>query len=455
MSDNTSLVRCIVGPVGSGKSFGCIMEILRRATMQAPDASGTRLTRWALIRNTLQQLRATVLADVQNYLGPVTNFRVTDQTVQIRADLPDGTRLHADLMLIPLDTKEDQQRLLSLQLTGAWINEAREVPIDVVSALIGRLGRFPSKVQGGPTWFGLLMDTNPWDTESPYHDRFVLNPQRGWSLYHQPSGIGPEAENVQNLPPGYYENLAGDQNADWVSVHVESNWGASNAGQAVFRKSFHAPTHVREMQVVVNPHRPVLVGLDFGRTPCAVIGQVDTFGRAIIMKEVITENMGLEMMLREHLKPILLGDPFAGKRIIVVGDPAGTQKSQVNEECPFDVLKQNGFTAVPAPTNNVDTRLRAVEKLMSQQLMGEPAFQISRAGCPTLVKALGSSYRFRKKRDGQLEDMPEKSHPWSDIADACQYFCLGTNANLVGKVLQRDARTHRARAPGMPVAAWT
>jgi hypothetical protein len=54
--------------------------------------------------------------------------------------------------------------------------------------------------------------------------------------------------------------------------------------------------------------------------------------------------------------------------------------------------------------------------------MGEPAIQISREGCPTLIQALGNRYRFRRRRDGQFEDTPEKLHPWSDVADALQYI---------------------------------
>jgi hypothetical protein len=448
-----SLVRFLVGPVGSGKSMGAIMELLRRACAQAP-YNGVRYTRYALIRNTLQQLRQTVLADVQQYLGPIVHYYVTDSTVQIRVALPDGTRLHSDWILLPLDTKEDVRRLLSMQLTGAWINEVREVPIEVVSALLGRLGRYPSKAMGGPSWYGLIGDTNPWDTDSPYHDRLVLNRDKNWQLFHQPSGIGPDAENVENLPPGYYENLAGDRDIEWAQVHVESMWGTSNAGQAVFRKSFHAPTHVRDMQLVVNPHKPLAIGLDFGRTPCAVIGQIDNYGRAIIMKEVVTEGMGIEQMLEEHLKPVLFSEPYAGRRCFIVGDPAGAQKSQVNELCPFDVAKMQGFLAYPASTNNIDSRLTAVEKLMRSQIAGEPGLQISRAGCPTLIQALGNKYRYRKKRDGQLEDSPEKLHPWSDICDALQYFCLGVQANLTSRVMMRD-RPRAANTRPLSAAGWT
>ena len=39
MLDN-SFVRLIMGPVGSGKSAGCFMELLRRARLQQPDREG-------------------------------------------------------------------------------------------------------------------------------------------------------------------------------------------------------------------------------------------------------------------------------------------------------------------------------------------------------------------------------------------------------------------------------
>lgn len=452
MFDN-HLVRVVVGPVGSGKSMGCVMDLLRHACMQAP-YNGVRYTRFALIRNTLQQLRLTVLTDIQQYLGPIVHYFVTDSTIQIRVALPDGTKLHSDWIMLPLDTKDDVRRLLSMQLTGAWINELREVPVEIVSGLLGRLGRYPSRVMGGPTWFGMIGDTNPWDTDSPYHERLVLNPDPKWALFHQPSGVGPDAENVENLPPGYYENLIGDRDLDWAAVHVESMWATSNAGQAVFRKSFHAATHVRDMKLTVNPNRPIMVGLDFGRTPCAVIGQVDNYGRGIVMQEVVTEGMGLIQMVQEHLKPVLYREPYAGRRVFIVGDPAGIQKSQITEENPFDALKAEGFLAYPASTNSIDPRLLAVEKMMRGQIVGEPALQISREGCPVLIQSLGNKYRYRRKRDGQFEDTPEKLHPWSDICDALQYFCLGANQNLTGHVISRD-RPRNTNRPRFSAAAWT
>jgi hypothetical protein len=454
MLDDTSLVRVLVGPVGSGKSMGAIMEILRRSRQQAPHADGCRYTRFAIVRNTLQQLRTTVLTDIQQYLGPMISYFVTDSTIRIRAKLPDGTTVVSDWLMIPLDTADDQKRLLSMQLTGAWINECREVPIEIVSALLGRLGRYPSKIMGGPSWFGLIADSNPWDTDSPYHERLVLDPLPGWTLYHQPSGIGPAAENTENLPPNYYENLANGRDDDWSAVHVESQWGTSNAGQAVFRRSFHVPTHVLDLKRIVNPFRPIMVAMDFGRTPAALIGQVSVNGQAQIFEEITTEDMGLIQMVEELLKPVLFGEPYAGKRVFVVADPAGRQKSQLTEESNFDVLKELGLLAYPASTNNLSPRLQAVEKLLRSTIMGEPALQISRTGCPKLIRALGNKYRYRRKRTGDIEDTPEKSHPWSDVADALQYFCLGANANLTGRVLLRD-RPRNVNRERVSSAGWT
>jgi len=450
------LVRFIVGPVGSGKSMGCIMELLRRARMQVPDANGRRSTRFALIRNTMQQLRTTVLSDVMQYLNPMIRYFVTDSTIQIRADLEDGTSVHSDWVLIPLDTKEDVRRLLSMQLTGAWVNEIREVPYEIVSALLERLGRFPSKINGGPTWFGMIADSNPWDVDSPYHEALVLDPDPKWVLYHQPSGLSPQAENLENLPPNYYENAMSGSSEERIATQIRSEWGTSNAGQAVFRRSFDANTHVRDMEVVVNPMRPILIAMDFGRTPCALLGQVDSYGRYLIFEEVVTDDMGLHQMVAERLRPRLMQEPYNGKRCYVVADPAGAQRSQHTEETAFDVLRGAGFLAYPGLTNDIPPRLLAVEKLLRQTIMGEPALQISRLGCPILIRALASQYHYRRRRDGHLDDKPEKNnHPYSDVADALQYGCLSVQADLTGKAMRMMVSRVTSNKPKIRAGGWT
>ena len=56
-----SFFRGLRGPVGSGKSVACCIEIFRRALMQKPNEDGIKKSRWAVIRNTNPQLRTTTI----------------------------------------------------------------------------------------------------------------------------------------------------------------------------------------------------------------------------------------------------------------------------------------------------------------------------------------------------------------------------------------------------------
>src|SRR5262249_51466459 len=73
--------RLIAGPVGSGKTTGCIMEFFRRACAQEPAPDGIRYTRFVITRQTLKQLKDTVLKDIMDWFGTVANYKVSDSTV--------------------------------------------------------------------------------------------------------------------------------------------------------------------------------------------------------------------------------------------------------------------------------------------------------------------------------------------------------------------------------------
>src|SRR3954468_23167675 len=79
-----AFVRVIAGPVGSGKTTGAIFEILRRSIEQRPGPDGLRRTRWAIVRQTLQQLKMTVLLDILTWLRPICTYKVSEQLVTLR-----------------------------------------------------------------------------------------------------------------------------------------------------------------------------------------------------------------------------------------------------------------------------------------------------------------------------------------------------------------------------------
>ena len=67
--DDTRM-RCIMGPFGSGKSSGCVMEDIRRAHMQAPGPDGIRRTRSVVVRNSYGQLKDTTIKTFHDWFPP-------------------------------------------------------------------------------------------------------------------------------------------------------------------------------------------------------------------------------------------------------------------------------------------------------------------------------------------------------------------------------------------------
>jgi hypothetical protein len=433
MAQSEAFFRILMGPVGSGKTTGEIFEMLRRAIEQRPGRDGIRRTRFAIVRQTLSQLKMTVLLDILSWLRPIAEYKVSEQLITVRLN-----DVHSEWYMIPLEEEDDQKRLLSMQLTGAWISEAIELSPDLVSAIAGRCGRYPSAAEGGPTWFGMIADTNAPVEGSEWHKLLEEERPADWQLFRQPSGLALDAENLDHLPGGrqYYERLAKSPNRDWVRRYVEAEYGEDPTGTAVFRESFKRSFHTAEQLDPVKG-RPLLIGQDFGRHPCSVICQPDHKGRLLVLEEVIGEDVGLETHVTRSLKPALWAERYLDLKMAAVGDPSGIARGPFLEETSFDVLVRLGIPAWPATTNNIDARLAAVEQMLFQQRDGGPAIVIDRQRCPLLVRALNGAYRYGKTKDGQTKPLPEKLNPWSDLCDALEYVCLVFNVGLVDRIAKR------------------
>lgn len=440
-------VRAVTGPVGSGKTTAMIFELLRRAMTQTPDSNGVRRTRFAVVRNTLSQLKQTCLVSIEQSLRDIYKFKVSDSTIQFRFG-----DVYSDWLLLPLDEPQSQQRLLSLELTGGWCSEFRELDPDLVRALLSRCGRYPSKLVGGATWDGIVMESNGFSIDSPWYEILELEKPANWGYHRQPGGMEPNAENRENLRERYYEDLLESNTPEWCKIHVHNEYGDSLAGQAVFKNSFRPDFHVAKGPLrPVNGH-PLIIGMDFARHPAAIICQVDHRGRMLCLKELERENSGVEAFINKMVYPELQKDRYRGLSSFIVGDPAGRQRSQIGEESVFDMLSRVGFSAYAAQTNNIDPRLRAVEKFLIQQRDGGAALLLDPEGCPLLLRAMKHEYKYKKKRDGNLESKPDKVRPWADLVDALQYACLGTARNVLGRVMRRAAAE---RPPEPNSVGWT
>ena len=433
----------IVGPVGSTKTTASIMKIAMEASRIAPCRDGIRRSRVAVIRNTRQMLWDTTIPDFLKWFpdGQAGSLMKTDGKFLLRFD-----DVECEVLFRGLDDANDVRRLLSLQLTFGVMDEFREINADVYNALTGRLGRYPDKTMNGvgpcddsgrqihKVWGA----TNPPDADT-FWEQLLNEPPDNMHVTLQPSGLSDEADWVQFLPDGYYANLCEGKTQDWIDVYVHGKFGRSLSGLPVYDKTFVQDFHVAagDLQPVNSPDYPVMIGLDFGRTPAAVFMQRDPRGRVLVLSEITSENMGLETFIQTKLSPHIANN-YPGYRFVVAPDPAGFMKQQLNEMTLVDALKQAGFHCVKPPTNDPEKRIAAVERLLSQQLSGKAMFLID-PRCHNLIRGFRSGYRYKVKKNGEMEDKPDKNES-SHVHDALQYGCAVIDMNIRGYGMQAQRR---------------
>jgi Phage terminase large subunit len=444
--ESDAKMRVIMGPVGSGKSVGSSFEIVRRASQQKPDQRGKRRTRFAVVRETARQLQDTTIKTFLDWFppGPCGNFMRTTKTYFFSVG-----DVECEIMFRALDDADDVANLNSLELTGAWFNECRDIHPDIIDAMSKRIGRFPSAKDGGPTWFGMWGDTNPPTMDSWwFYQMEGIDPKdgvspndNGWKVFKQPSGRSVYAENIENLPEGYYDTQG--RSEEYVRVYIDGEYGLSSSGQPVY-KYFRTDYHIAKqtLRPITNGVRPIVVGMDLGLTPAAVIGQQDPRGRALVLDELVSFDMGVQRFVRLKLKPLIF-ERFGGSPILVVTDPAGTQRAQTDERSAVDIIKAEGLRVMPAKTNSISARINAVDDYLMRQVDGDPAFLMD-PRCSHLKSAMMGGYRYKPKGDGDIE-----KNKASHVAEALQYLMLHINASG-GSHLQQRREIKRVAAGG-----WT
>lgn len=430
------LVECIIGPLGSGKTTAAAFKVFKRICAQAP-YQGVRRSRVAVVRNTFRDLEATVVRDwrdlVPDSLGKFQHSPTPEHRLSFR--LNDGTTVEAEVMFIALDRDDDVRKLRGTQFSFGWANEAKELPWPVINMLLGRIGRYPRASEGGVTWAGLVMDTNAPDEDHPLYRMAELEAPSGrapgWLFFRQPGGVmrtdggwveNPEAENLNNLPAGYYSRQLAGASDDWIRVNLANEYGFVVDGKPVhpdYQDSIHAASE--RLQPIKG--RMVIVGLDFGLTPAAGFLQQQANGRWMLFRELVTEDMTIEPFA-QLLKATVAEYP--GYEFKFWGDPAGDQRSPLrDDETVFRVLEAQGIRALPCRSNDPVLRREALAKPLRRLIQGKPGFVVDPT-CIRARKALAGGFCYRRLRvaNERYADKPDKNIH-SHIVEAIEYGLLG------------------------------
>jgi len=449
-------VRGLMGPVGSGKSSSCCVEIVHHALRQTPHR-GTRNSRWAVIRNTFPELKSTTIKTWQMWFPDNIAPMKWDSPISSRLSLPnigDGTALDLEVLFIALDSPEDTGKLRSLELTGAWINECSEVPKEVFDMLTQRVGRYPPKIWGGPVDTGVILDTNPPDDDHWYYHFAEERTPADWHFFRQPGALikkpkdrqqllrldneadvedyapNPAAENVQNISNGYqyWLNQIPGKNQDWINVFLLGQYGTTADGKPVYPE-WDDSVHVAKKPLTYITGSRLFLGWDFGLTPACVVGQITPKGQLQILREYVADDMGIRQFARVIVKPALV-NAFPYTKIESVCDPAGNVRSQIDEKTCVQELLEAGLYTETAATNDFIQRREAVAYFLTQLSEGQPGFLLD-PSCTQLRKGFNGKYRYERVRAAgeRYKDRPlkdEYSHPH----DGLQYLCMRIRAAM-------------------------
>lgn len=474
--DDDAFVCGIRGPIGSGKSVTSVIKILGIAELQPlSPIDGKRHSRFAVIRNTYPELKTTTIKTWHAWVPPdVGHWR--DEGPPTHHILAGDFDI--EVMFVALDRPQDVRKLLSLELTGAWINEAKEVPKAILDGLTGRVGRYPDAKHGGCVSPQILMDTNSpdsdhwWYTLAEHDDStpdkvellrsiaeaeeqlrqagILHEGQKLFSFHAQPSGLSSEAENGEGLAHmpggriGYYTRASAGKKPDWVNVFVHGNYGYVQDGKPVYPE-FNDSLHVQPVHF--NPSLPVFVGVDFGLTPAAVLMHRDMLGRLMVFDELATGDMGA-VRFGELLKAKL--HDYGIREATIKGDPSGDIRAQTDETTPFQILQAAGLAITPTDTNDFILRREAVVRGLSRLIDGKPGLVID-PRCKHLRKAMAGAYHYKRVQvigADRYQDKPDKGI-YSHVAEALQYGALGAGEGI--EVVRKPHNPQRRNRPAYAI----
>jgi hypothetical protein len=475
--NDRKLITGIMGPVGSAKTTKCVGKMIKSATWQNRGPDGIYRAKWAVVRDTYPQLKKTVLATWHRWfpkkLGEWNGEAPFEHTLSFLIFI--GVhRLEIELTVIfsAIGENKAEDVMRGWEVTGIWLNEGDLVAYEVFAFAITRVGRYPTSGQGGCQWRGVMLDMNAPDIENWTYGVFVekdlgLTPEAeakfravlgemfGVGFYVQPGGFDTDAkgkriaENLENLPDGYYEQqeMALAKRPWLVRRMVHNKFGPVRNGQPVFTE-YNDNLHcsIEKLEPIRNV--AITICADAGMTPAAVFGQRDHRGQIRVLGEVVVfaasdeedlQQLGATEFGRMCGRYFLDEFPNNDPNETVYIDPAGTAGERAASADPsWRQNFQKGLREIlgarirvrPAPTkgNRLDERLQAVRTPMLRLVEGgAPGYIIDGVRCRILRRGFKGKYVYARTQlangHGRFNDVPVKNDE-SHVQDGNQYLCL-------------------------------
>jgi hypothetical protein len=418
------------------------------------------------VRDTWENLRRTTLDEFFHWFpdGVYGDWSGLDKTWHWNKK---RTGLEGKLTFMGVESKEDAQKIASMNLAYALIDEPAPAAnssagIDefVFDTIMGQL-RFP-----GMKWYACKLATNNPDQTHWSFKRFVkpgTPPMARDKLPMQDLGFRcwqtREPENVDNLPPGYYEAMAQrwKDRKDLLRRFVEGKFGFQSKGKSVtpeWNDDIHLASGLMPVKGL-----PLKLGWDGGHNPTCIISQVTPLGDWLVLDSFVGEGIGMYELIEDVVKPrILERYPWVPKiplqALRHTGDPnleTGSEATTTQQLSSAHkvILSELGGIWTPGPVD-IEGRVDPLRGVLRKTRDGRGLMMVDRDNAEHVWYALRGGWHYRITRGGVVGSIvkDEHSHP----GDATGYL-----AGLLfpgGKIVTKKAAVESAvgnyynRSPG-------
>lgn len=448
-------VRILQGPIGSGKTTGIMGACVgnaQRQPMQPWVSSNKKRMNVRLYGLTVMRTDYRLLwgSFIRPFWlkwfpqeSPWTEWRggddqPADHTIRFMSPFGPVVMNVQFRALSDLKTPEAISNFWRGQLpTDVWLEEADAFSEDIYQGAYSRLGRGTEMMYGGPTSPTLFGGTNAPLIGSWMHTRIVSGRWRaGIEYFNQPAGDGPDAENLHNLPPTYYEDQRRELDDRNYQRLVKNEFVMPRAGQPVYenyRDSFHgAPGEIPPDKALM-----LLVGIDPKTHPSAEWCQQRPNGQwrfidEIVAKKGVGSQTFAELFLRKLAQPEYAYFNDRRDRIRIVVDPSaqyGADEAAGERNWLQRVADIIKIDIVPARSNKTSDRRDSMAAALRRNVDdAQPGILIS-TRCPMLRAGMAGMYHFAEVNlagggSGKGLTVDAVKNEYADPCEAAEYAVM-------------------------------
>jgi hypothetical protein len=424
--DDKNQIQLLMGPLGSGKTTTVLLKIVNEIRILT--ALGIKDTKWTFVRKTASQLEDTIVFDWLQ-MNKDGKYNKTEKIWRNNFKNQKGEKCTVTIFFRALDVPADIDKIRSVNITGAYINEAKTAHIDIVEALNRRIGRYPlPELKNIPYQRKLLLDTNPPSSDHWIYNLFVLNKLDKWKLYKQPGGLSKDAENTHNLPDDYYTNF-GDSN---VIADRDGEFSQTEEGMRIYT-GFNPSIHTTNIDKIQKNR--IFLGMDLGTNIATIFGYRNN-DVWYIFKEIFRSNSNLLEMIG-LINSYLKKEHIDKENIEIFIDPSGFSKKGIGYETEGDILGRYFNCDVSSlPSNQQFLRKEPVKILLNKLINGKGYIQIDKENCPMLIKALNGGYHYKRMKTSfnTYHSLPDKNI-FSHIAEAFEYLIASDATSIYDNLM--------------------